>query len=177
MGDRNLVDSNPLSPNVAAHQGEKATLKEEQVTFQHKYGALEQRHAALQREHATLRGEHVALQQGQLALKQQLVALEQRMDTLQKAVPVLRDEISRQERHSIARVVNSTATRHPITLDPFYGVDGELAPGFPVTLGDARRLNGKILNPLLLSLGFPVSGSVAVRKTCFFKYVGLVYLG
>ena len=32
-----------------------------------------------------------------------------------------------------------------ITLKPFYGVNGQLVRGFPKTVGDAMRLNGKCL--------------------------------
>ena len=99
------------------------------------------------------------------------------------------------ETNSIARLMNRGANRNNTVLEPFYGIDGQLVPGFPRTLGAAKRLNGrclsflrreissklshigKTLNPLLLSLGLPVSGLVAVRKARFFNYVGLVYLG
>ncbi|PUU74349.1 hypothetical protein B9Z19DRAFT_1133444 [Tuber borchii] len=103
---------------------------------------------------------------------------EQIVDTLpQTLLPRTLDDISRRERKSIARLFNRGANRDNTVLKSLYGVNGQLVPGFLRTLGHSKSLNGETLNPLLLSLGLPVSGSVAVRKTCFFNYVGLVYLG
>ena len=44
------------------------------------------------------------------------------------------------EKHSIARVINSSAISYNSTLEPFYGVNGELVAGFPGTLGIAKGL-------------------------------------
>ena len=71
-------------------------------------------------------------------------------------------------------------------------MDGQLVPGIPRTLGDAKRLNGKCLkflireiqklntigntmNPLLLAWGSPVNGRVAACKTRIYNDVRLVY--
>ncbi|PUU78623.1 hypothetical protein B9Z19DRAFT_1064883 [Tuber borchii] len=103
---------------------------------------------------------------------------EQIVDTRsQTLLPRTLDDISPRERNSIARLFNRGANRDNTVLKSLYGVNGQLIPGFPRTLGHAKRLNSEALNPLLLALGLPVSGSVAVRKTRFFNYVGLVYLG
>lgn len=47
------------------------------------------------------------------------------------------------QRKSIARVINNGANRNGAVLEPFYGLGGQSVPGFPRTLGDPKRLNGK----------------------------------
>src|SRR5437899_2532719 len=56
------------------------------------------------------------------------------------------------DRNSVARAINNGADRDGSPLEPFYGVDGQLIPHFPATLGDTKRLSGKCLN--LLGEGF-----------------------
>lgn len=49
------------------------------------------------------------------------------------------------ERNSIARVINSSADRNSTELEPLCGVNGQVVPSFPATLGDAKALNGERL--------------------------------
>ncbi|KAG0138163.1 hypothetical protein HOY82DRAFT_588739 [Tuber indicum] len=93
-------------------------------------------------------------------------------DTLQQ-VQVLRDEISRHDKNSVARAANNSADRDDAPLEPFYGVNGGLIPRFPATLGDVKRLSSDRVNRLLLALGLDVVGSLKVRRRRLKKYIGL----
>ena len=47
------------------------------------------------------------------------------------------------ERNSIAQSMNRLVSRDSTVLVPFFSVNGVLVPGFPRTLGDAKRLDGE----------------------------------
>ena len=50
------------------------------------------------------------------------------------------------ESNNISRQINSSGDPNSTALEPFYGVDGQLVPGFPATFGEARALVGKLLH-------------------------------
>ncbi|PUU74348.1 hypothetical protein B9Z19DRAFT_1196293 [Tuber borchii] len=106
-------------------------------------------------------------------LEEGMRRLEHRLDAIHLEVRGIRTDISRDEKNRIERRAQHDNT----VLEPFYGFNGQLVPGFPRTLGDTKTLNGIQLNALLFFLDLPLSGSVAVRKARFLNYVGLVYLG
>jgi len=49
-------------------------------------------------------------------------------------------------RNRLARRANKRADLDTTPLIGFFGVNGQFVPGFPRTLGEAKRLNGKCLN-------------------------------
>jgi len=51
------------------------------------------------------------------------------------------------ERNNIAHVISNRANCNSSVIEPLYGVGGQSGPGFPRTLGDPKRLNGKCPGP------------------------------
>ncbi|KAG0132088.1 hypothetical protein HOY82DRAFT_518314 [Tuber indicum] len=139
-------------------QGQSA-LHEGQVALRQGQTALKEGQAALQQGQTDFQGEQAALLGGQADILQQ--------------VDGLRDEGSRQDKNSIARVINNNARLDDTPLEPFYGINGQLVPHFPPTLGHAKRLRSDRVDALLLALGLGVAGSLAVRRTRFKRYIGL----
>ncbi|KAG0632718.1 hypothetical protein HOY80DRAFT_764548 [Tuber brumale] len=106
-------------------------------------------------------------------LEQGLTALQQgQEDTLQQ-VQVLRDEVSRCDKNSVARAANNSVDCDSAPLEPFYGLNGKLIPRFPATLGDIKKLSSDRVDRLLLALGLDVVGTLKVRRRRLRKHIGL----
>ncbi|KAG0132087.1 hypothetical protein HOY82DRAFT_484107 [Tuber indicum] len=135
------------------------TLREGQVILQQGQDALQEGLAILQQGQVVLQEEQTTLQEGQAEILQQ--------------VEGLKEEGSRQDKNSIARVINNSASLDGTPLEPFYGINGQLAPNFPATLGHAKRLRGDRVDTLLLALGLETGGTLAVRRTRVSRYIGL----
>ncbi|PUU74350.1 hypothetical protein B9Z19DRAFT_1068274 [Tuber borchii] len=151
---RNITDETALIPNVPAfNQGD----------FLQPLDQIIKDVAALQREQDTI--------------KQRQDAYDNQVAGLLGAIGDLRGEICRQEKHSIARVLNSSAIRYSSTLRPFYGGNGELVPGFPKTLGAAKRLLRPDITRLLSALDLSTDGLMPKVKTRFFEFIGVIHEG
>ncbi|KAG0638777.1 hypothetical protein HOY80DRAFT_966284 [Tuber brumale] len=135
--------------------------------------ALQEGQAALQRGQVALLEGQAALQQGQTDFRGEQAALQEGQEEILQQVEGLREEGSRQDKNSIARVINNTANLDDALLEPFCGVNGQLVPHFPATLGHAKRLRSDRVDALLLALGLGVAGSLAVRRTRFKRYIGI----
>ncbi|PWW79644.1 hypothetical protein C7212DRAFT_275954 [Tuber magnatum] len=113
------------------------------------------------------------LQQARADLQQTRGDLQQQLANTQLEVQNLRDENARLERNAIARTRNQSAIRGNTPLEPFYGLDGQLIPGFPATVAVARGLKANRLDPLILALGLQGAGTLADRRDRFMRFIGL----
>ncbi|RPA90817.1 hypothetical protein L873DRAFT_1716549 [Choiromyces venosus 120613-1] len=162
-------------------QGRVEALQQEPMELQEGQGELLQRVVAIQEGQTELQERVVALQQGQVEFQEGLVALQQgqagfqegQVDLLEQ-IKHLNQEFPRQDKNNIARLINRAVTRRTTSLEPFYGLNGQLVPGFPRTGADIGRLNSDAINALLVALGLEVTGAVAARKERFKRYIGLV---
>ncbi|KAG0642709.1 hypothetical protein HOY80DRAFT_900630 [Tuber brumale] len=134
---------------------------------------LQQGQAALREGQAALQEGQAALQQGQTGFRREQAALLEGQEEILQQVEGLREEGSRQDKSFIARVINNTANLDDAPLEPFYGVNGQLVPHFPATLGHAKRLRSDRVDALLLALGLGVAGSLVVRRALFKRYIGI----
>jgi len=50
------------------------------------------------------------------------------------------------KRNHLGQRINKCVNRDSTSLGQFFGVNGQLVSGFPRTLGDAKKLNGKNLS-------------------------------
>ncbi|RPA90474.1 hypothetical protein L873DRAFT_1782718 [Choiromyces venosus 120613-1] len=137
----------------------------------------------------------VEVKQGLVEVKQSLVEVKQSMVEVKQSVAEVKQsqldfqqgqadilehlqrfeaDSSRRDKNNIARLINHNATRGTTSLEPFYGLNGQLVPDFPRTGADIGRLNSDAINALLVALGLEVTGTVAVRKERFKRYIGLV---
>ncbi|KAG0642708.1 hypothetical protein HOY80DRAFT_1134312 [Tuber brumale] len=114
-------------------------LQKGQAALQQGQDSLREGQATLQRGQAGLQGEQAALQEGQAEILQQ--------------VEGLRDDGFHQDKNSIARVIDNSASFDGTPLEPFYGVNGQLVPNSPATLGHAKRLRSDRVDALLVALG------------------------
>ncbi|RPA90825.1 hypothetical protein L873DRAFT_1795244 [Choiromyces venosus 120613-1] len=119
------------------------------------------------------------LQRGVAAFRQELADLRRRVVELQQSVVELKQgQLDLQEGQAgilecLQRFEDDSSRRAKL-LEPFYGLNGQLIVDFPRSTADIGRLNGDGINALLVALGLEVTGTVAVRKARFKRYIGLV---
>ncbi|RPA90483.1 hypothetical protein L873DRAFT_1795484 [Choiromyces venosus 120613-1] len=140
--------------------------------------AFRQELADLQRRVVELQQSVVELQQGQLDLQQGQAGILEHFNALRMILPA-------GTKTTLPDPLIITPNAEPHLLEPFYGLNGQLIPDFPRTAADIGRLNrreilsnpndiGDGINALLVALGLEVTGTVAVRKERFKRYIGLV---
>ncbi|PUU77484.1 hypothetical protein B9Z19DRAFT_1128222 [Tuber borchii] len=164
-GDSIITDLEKIKEGMARlHRGVEAILQNTEARLERQRAILETQEALLQ-EQVIIRQQQVRINQrlgrpkdgmtrledGMIRLANGMTRIENGMGAIHQEVRGIRHDISRQEKNRIARLINRRANRDSTVLEPLYGINGQLVPGFPRTLGDAKRLNDNALNPLLLS--------------------------
>ncbi|RPA90476.1 hypothetical protein L873DRAFT_1848804 [Choiromyces venosus 120613-1] len=158
MADNQPQPAHGPLPNLEIMMERQADHEQRLVEVQQNVGELQQNVEELQQNVEGLQQRELELQQGHAGILEQLQRL--------------RDDGSRQDKNSVARAINSTVPHRAGVLEPFYGLNGQLIPGFPGGAADIAGLNGDAIDALLVELGLGVTGTVPVRKAYFQKYIG-----
>ncbi|PUU74346.1 hypothetical protein B9Z19DRAFT_893026, partial [Tuber borchii] len=108
-------------------------IKEEMAGLHRGVEAALQNSEAILEIGAAIQETQEALLQGQVILRQQQVCIIQSVGLTDSAT-------APSEKNRIARLTNRRANRDNTVLEPLYGLNGQSVPGFPRTLGDAKRL-------------------------------------